>query len=205
MVLLALLLVVGGIGWAVNTLLLTGDEPAAAGAESGGSAQPGDTEGGQPTTDAATQAAEADDVDSPAPEVAEEPGQVGPCTAGALAVDTAVEPPAPAAGTPVSFTLLVRNEGQVPCLLDAGPGNLVVAVASGSDPVWSSAHCAESGSEVLLDVGSEYTVPVRWSGHRSSQGCPGGQPVAGAGTYRATAALGGAALTPASPIVFSLS
>lgn len=213
--LLVLLLVVGGLAWAINTLFLTGNETAAADAGPAGRAQSGADEGGQPAGEAHAQAPDAAaDAETPdaadagsrsAPEDADEPGQVSACAVDALTVEASVDPSEPAVGKPVNFALAVRNEGQVPCLLDAGPGNLVVAVASGSDSVWSSAHCAGDGSEVLLDIDAEYAISVRWSGDRSSPGCPGGQPAAGAGTYRATAALAGAPLMTASPLVFTLS
>src|SRR5699024_5656564 len=107
------------------------------------------------------------------------------CDASTLEADLLLDPPTPSAGAAVSFQLTLRNDGQQPCLLDAGPASLAASVRSGGDAVWSSAHCAgDAAEELLLDAGSETSVTVAWDGRRSAEGCPGDQPQVAAGTYR---------------------
>ncbi len=115
-------------------------------------------------------------------------GHVTGCAAEDIAAEVAVEP----ADTGASIEVSMRNTGEVPCLVGAGPGTLVAEIGSGTDPVWSSAHCAgDATGELLLDTGAATPVPVRWDGHRSAQGCPGDQPQAGPGTYRLAVTLDG--------------
>ncbi|MEE6294467.1 hypothetical protein V2J63_00805 [Georgenia sp. MJ278] len=120
------------------------------------------------------------------------------CAGDAVGVDLGV-PSSTSAGRGLSIALGVTNEGEVPCLLDAGPAALVVTIASGEDEVWSSAHCAgEAERPLLLDAGATHETTVRWPGTRSAAGCPGDQAVAGAGTYRVTVATGARAAGPGS-------
>lgn len=165
--LLILLLVVAAVVWGVSSLLGGRDAGAAADAPA-----------------AETTAAEAA-TEAPAP------GDVAVCAARDLAAELTVRPAGEGAGVEVS----VRNGGEVPCLLDAGPASLVAEVSSGSDSVWSSAHCAGEGPEaLLLDTGTATPVTVSWDGHRSAQGCPADQPQAGPGTYRVGLELDGTSL-----------
>ncbi len=174
MALLLLLLVGAGVVWGVSTVL--GGRDPAAGAPDAAAVEA-----------AATQP-------PPAP-----PGHVAVCAAEDITAEVAVEP----AGAGASVEVRMRNAGAVPCLVDAGPGVLVAEVGSGTDSVWSSAHCAgEAREELLLDTGSATPVTVRWDGHRSAAGCPGDQPQAGRGTYRVTVALDGEPL--GGPEVFTL-
>lgn len=188
MVLLGLLLVVAAVVWGVTALL----------GGAGGGAQ-ADTTGNQ-NPPAATPTDGASTVE-PAPS----PGQVLPCGAAGMDAELAIDPPEPSAGTAVSFQVTLRNTGPAPCLVDAGPANLVASVSSGQDAVWSSAHCAgDEGRELLLDTGAEHTATVRWAGSRSATGCPGGQPPAGSGTYRVAIELAGERFEPGAGTVFTL-
>ncbi len=163
--LLIVLLVVAGIAWGVTTLL--------------GGGQQADAVPAGPSTE----------EPSSAPAT---PGEVVPCSAADLSTSLALDPPAPVAGEGLTLDVTVRNDGELPCLLDAGPGSLVASVSSGSDPVWSSAHCAgDASKELLLDTDTETSVAVPWNGSRSAEGCPGEQDRAGAGTYRVSLALAG--------------
>ena len=120
------------------------------------------------------------------------PGHVGECTAADLEADVALGSATAAVGSGTSFEVTVRNAGTGPCLADAGPATLAATVASGSDTVWSSVHCAgDATKELLLDTGAETVVTVAWDGRRSAEGCPAEQPFAGAGTYRVTLELAG--------------
>ncbi len=168
--LLVLLLVVAGVVWGVTAFL---------GRDAGAAPEAGTTEaptGDEPTEDPS-------------------PGLVEACAAADLETDVALEPAAPAAGSGTSFQVTVRNTGERPCLVDAGPATLAATVVSGADPVWSSAHCAgDATKELLLDTGAETAVSVPWNGRRSAEGCPSEQPYAGAGTYRVTLELAGESL-----------
>lgn len=162
--LILVLLLLGGIAWGVSALW------------------PGDE---QPAT-AATTAPMPTATEPPTPEPPT--GEVVPCGAGDLSA-TVQTPPSPQVGTALTFEVTVRNEGLAPCLLDAGPASLVASVSSGSDAVWTSAHCSQESNELLLDVDARYTVPVAWDARRSVEGCDGDRPWAGAGTYRLALAI----------------
>lgn len=189
--LLLVLLLVGGLVWGVITLL-GGEGEAAAEDDSAGAQVLLTSENG------------ADEDEGDQPGSAPEPGEIVACSARDLAVAASADPASPAAGTQVTFQLVVRNEGQAPCLLDAGPGNLVVSTTSGQDAVWSSAHCAEGSNELLLDAEAHYTVPVRWGGHRSVDGCAAGQPAVQPGTYRASVSLAGTPVPLDEPVVLAV-
>lgn len=92
-------------------------------------------------------------------------------------------------GATTSFPVTIANTGQVPCLVDVG-SRIQLSIYSGDDLVWTSQHCSSAGDRrILLDIGDEDTASFRWAGSRSASGCPGDQPVAKAGTYRAVVAL----------------
>ncbi|WP_413452044.1 hypothetical protein AA0Y32_12940 [Georgenia phoenicis] len=159
--LLLLLLVVAGVVWGVTALL-----------------------GSRDATPAATADPTEESTGAPEPS----PGEVAACEGADVEADFAIEPTAAEVGAEVT----VRNTGDAPCLLDAGPGTLVASVTSGNDAVWSSAHCAgDATNKLLLDAGGTTPVTVTWDGHRSAEGCPGGQPQAGPGTYRLALELAG--------------
>lgn len=161
--LLLLLLLVAGVVWGVTALLGRGEEA---------------------TASATTESAGTESAESAA--ATEPDGDVTACAAADLGADLALDP----TGAGMGFEITVRNTGQAPCLVDAGPAALIASVSSGSDDVWSSGHCADDATnELLLDAGTDTAVTVRWDGHRSAEGCPGSQPQAGPGTYRVALAL----------------
>lgn len=101
------------------------------------------------------------------------------------------------AGATTAMPVTVTNAGQVPCLLDIGGAQIELTIYSGEDLVWTSQHCSTLGDRrVLLDIGAADTVAFRWTGTRSAPSCPGDQPVAGAGTYRAVVVLETAGESP---------
>ncbi len=174
--LLLVLLVLGGIAWGVSALLTGDTEPA--------TAAPAPTEAESATPEPAT-------------------GEVVACGASDLQA-TVQAPPSPQVGATLAFEVTVRNEGAAPCLLDAGPGALVASVTSGNDSVWSSAHCSQESRELLLDVAARYAVQVSWDARRSTEGCQGDRPWAGAGTYRLTLGINGEPLGAENGTVFTL-
>lgn len=83
------------------------------------------------------------------------------------------------------FRLSVVNLGEKSCTFDVGPKLLQLRITSGTDRVWSSAHCAQgSGSSIqMLRRGIPYLATLSWDRKRSTDGCKGGRATAGAGTY----------------------
>lgn len=134
------------------------------------------------------------DAVEPAPETTTGPVDPTACAPRDLQVD--LTPSVGGPGEPVAFAVALVNDGEVPCLVDAGTAALVFTVTSGSDRVWSSGDCAAEPAErrLLLDAGDRAETTLAWSGGRSAPGCPDGQGSSGPGTYRVEAELGGALL-----------
>lgn len=88
--------------------------------------------------------------------------------------------------------LTVVNTGERACTFDVGPKALETRITSGSDRVWSSAHCATgTGSSIqMLRRGIPYLATVGWDRKRSADGCPAKRPGAGPGTYVASVKSG---------------
>lgn len=176
-VLLALLVVLALIVWGVVAAwgaLFGDDDAAAAGGSASGSASESASESSSESGSAAPVGG--DPVD---------------CTTDQL--ELAMDGAGQYAGAPVEFAVDLTNTGDRDCLVDAGPGALVVQVTSGNDVVWSSEHCAAEESRMLLlgpDSASE--AVHTWPGTRSSEGCPEDAPTVGPGTYRAVLLVDGA-------------
>lgn len=136
---------------------------------------------------------------------AEDDGPVVPEACAPRDVDASVTSDGGAAGGAVALVATLTNDGELPCLLDAGSASLVLTVTSGEDRVWSSGDCGAGPAErrLLLDVGDSAETSITWDRTRSEPGCPGGQRTSGAGTYQVEARLGDAAL-PASRATFAL-
>ncbi|MHB1064787.1 MAG: hypothetical protein ACYC1Z_09950 [Georgenia sp.] len=120
-------------------------------------------------------------------------------------VDASVATDGGGAGGAVALVVTLTNNGELPCLLDAGSASLALTVTSGADRVWSSGDCGYGPAErlLLLDVGDSTETSITWDRTRSEPDCPGGQRISGAGTYRVEAQLGTAVL-PASAATFAL-
>ncbi|MFI6425438.1 hypothetical protein [Promicromonospora sp. NPDC050880] len=120
-----------------------------------------------------------------------------PCTAEDLDVGLAADRLAVTPGEPVRFTVSVRNEGEVQCLVDAPRRSLAVTVYQGevgeatAKRVWSSADCADAEEErlLLLGPGDVDVTETSWSDARSVPGCEPGQPRLSAGEYTAQVTL----------------
>lgn len=120
-----------------------------------------------------------------------------PCTVEDLEVGLAADRLAVTPGVPVRFTVSVRNEGEVQCLVDAPRRDLAVTVYQGevgeptAERVWSSADCADPEEErlLLLGPGDVDVTETRWSDARSVPGCEPGQPRLSAGEYTAQVTL----------------
>ena len=131
------------------------------------------------------------------------PGPVDPnaaaasCTPDDLDVGLAADRLAVTPGVPVRFTVSLRNEGRVQCLVDAPRHGLAVTVYRGevgestAKRAWSSADCADEEEQrlLLLGPGDVDTSSVSWSDSRSVPGCEPGQPKLTAGEYTAQVTL----------------
>lgn len=122
-----------------------------------------------------------------------------PCTAEDLDIGLAADRLAVTPGVPVTFTLSLRNEGEVQCLVDGPRHSLAVTVYQGevgeptAERAWSSADCADPDEErlMLLGPGDVDITEASWSDSRSAPGCETGQPRLTAGEYTAQATLEG--------------
>ncbi|REE97976.1 hypothetical protein [Thermomonospora umbrina] len=86
------------------------------------------------------------------------------------------------------FTLSVVNTGARSCTFDVGPKALETRITSGSDKIWSSAHCAEGpgSSPRELRRGIPYIQTITWDRRRSTPACADTRRRAAPGTYVAT-------------------
>ncbi|GAB3277964.1 hypothetical protein GCM10027589_03920 [Actinocorallia lasiicapitis] len=96
-----------------------------------------------------------------------------------------------AKGDAPQFQLTVVNTGKLDCTFDAGGATFVTKVRSGSDRVWSSAHCAPATSIQLLRRGVPFSTAVGWDRRRSAQGCQEPRAKARPGTYTVQTEGGG--------------
>jgi len=98
-------------------------------------------------------------------------------------------------GVQPTFSLTVVNTGRLDCTFDVGAQSLVTRITSGSDRIWSSAHCEARGLEATsiqrLRRGVPYTTTLVWDRRRSDKGCDGPRTKALPGTYTAQVQGGG--------------
>ncbi|MET0787619.1 MAG: hypothetical protein ABWY33_00135 [Cellulomonas sp.] len=130
---------------------------------------------------------------------------VADCAPAGLALAMTADATSFAPGVPATFTVSITNTGTEPCLVDAGEAQREIVITSGADRVWSNRDCVVAGTEsrtLLLPGGGVDATPFAWNRVRSAEGCPGGLPAPGAGTYSAQLNLAGASAPPA---VFGLS
>ncbi|MCP2263649.1 hypothetical protein ACFQHV_24225 [Promicromonospora thailandica] len=136
-----------------------------------------------------------DKIEPPAP--VDPNAAAASCTAEDLDVGLAADRLAVTPGVPVRFTVSVRNESEVQCLVEAPRRSLAVTVYQGeageatAERVWSSADCADQEEErlLLLGPGDVDVTEARWSDARSVPGCEPGQPRLVAGAYTAQVTL----------------
>jgi hypothetical protein len=119
-------------------------------------------------------------------------GGAEPCADEVLGVTASSDAQSYAVGARAALTLVIKNNGAVPCRRAVGQGAVELVVTSGEDRIWSSDDCAPGGDveQTVLAPGAEQTAKATWSGTRSAPGCPEGQPPAQPGTYRVTARVG---------------
>lgn len=90
-----------------------------------------------------------------------------------------------AVGTPITFTMMVKNTSSRSCERDVGAKVNTIEVTSGSVHVWSSDDCAAAGGNDIkaLPPTVSYAVASTWNQTLSAPNCPAGQPAAKAGSY----------------------
>jgi hypothetical protein len=158
-------------------------------------ASPASPSSGQPAPDGQGSPAAAGEASAAA---TASPDPLAACPDDVIAV--AVEVPASTAvGAGAKATMTVTNTGSAPCSRDIGAGANEVRITSGSALVWSSDFCGASDTRdvKVLQPGTTWASAVTWPGRVTPQGCPGDQPTAQAGGYRAVARNGSVQSEPA--------
>lgn len=89
------------------------------------------------------------------------------------------------AGSPITFTMSIKNISTKACDRNVGTKPNTVKVTSGGVDVWSSDDCAPPGDDnvKLIQPGDQYQLSATWDQKLSQAGCPANQPAAKAGTY----------------------
>ncbi|MFP5347719.1 MAG: hypothetical protein ACLGIA_11925 [Actinomycetes bacterium] len=164
-------------------------EQRTAGAAGGTQAAPEPSAPEQPATATATATASSD--------------QPGPCDAAAVQLSATSDASRYETGRQPKLGVLIRNVGTAACTLEAGSKAVELVVVSGTDRVWSSDDCQRDPTSKVqtLAPGAELASTVTWSVQRSAEGCPGGLPALGAGTYQLTGRVGD---MTSQPLTFSM-
>ncbi|MFT4294637.1 MAG: hypothetical protein QM582_04415 [Micropruina sp.] len=95
-------------------------------------------------------------------------------------------------GSNQTFSVTAENNTALPCVMEITKSTFVLRVTSGSDAVFSTAHCDKWLPEVkkeTLKAGAAVEFKVDWKTFRSGNGCKQSKSLLGAGTYIATAAF----------------
>lgn len=94
-------------------------------------------------------------------------------------------------GKKQTFIVTAENNTALPCVMEITKDTFVLRVTSGTDPVFSTAHCEKwlpTVKKQTLKAGASVEFKVDWQTFRSAQGCRQAKSLLGAGTYVATAA-----------------
>ena len=89
-----------------------------------------------------------------------------------------------------TFVVTAENNTALPCVMEITKNTFVLRVASGTDPVFSTAHCEKwlpTVKKQTLKAGASVEFKVDWQTFRSAEGCRQAKSLLGAGTYVATA------------------
>lgn len=176
-----------------------GSKPGPSGSRPGGgnadgSAAPdseGSAGGGPDTAEPGADEVDATNVSDDA-EPTSEPRSLPVCLTEDVGVSAALSAAEVEAGSGLKLTAELVNETDSPCRVEVNPITLQLQVVSGSDRVWTSAHCP-----ILIPTGPLTLQPdeprplsVDWPGTRSGPECAEDQPEAQPGHYEARATLG---------------
>ncbi|KZX22364.1 hypothetical protein [Rathayibacter tanaceti] len=107
------------------------------------------------------------------------------CTAEAVSVTAVADASSYARGVDPQLSLSLTNTSSADCVINAGTGQQVFTISSGSDRIWTSTDCqtAAADLDVLLQAGSSVSgSALIWDRTRSSADtCSGGRESAAAG------------------------
>ena len=120
-----------------------------------------------------------------------------PCAPEDLDVGLAADRLSVTPGVSVRFTVSLRNEGRVQCLVEGPRRSLAVTVYRGeageptAERIWSSADCSDPDQErlLLLGPGDVDVTDIRWSVSRPEAGCESGPPELSPGEHTAQVTL----------------
>ena len=165
------LLLIGLLGWGVSFALsaLGGNERDGQGSQAQESREPGD---------------DLPSAGSGQPE--------GMCDAGQVEVSASTDQNSYTADKSPVLVLTVKNTSEADCELNVGTSQQEFLVMSGSDRIFSTTDCAETGEDVILEfkAGQEESARFTWQRERSAPGCKAVNVQPRPGTYRFTAILG---------------
>jgi hypothetical protein len=138
-----------------------------------------------PGSPSGTSSAEPDDEADGDQEPTTNPdGSPAPCNAGTVQVEAVMDKDDYGQDELPQLSLKISNVGTTPCLLEAGTDVQEYRITSGSDLIWSSAHCQENPqpAEAVLEPGKPVsTTPFEWSRERSDPNTCGGERAAAVG------------------------
>lgn len=125
------------------------------------------------------------------------PTPVATCDPGVLRLGLAGTRSTPIGETKILSASII-NGGTTPCLLTLPQSAYVVAITSGTDNIWTTAHCAEwvPAASTELAPQAAFEFQIGWQTQRSSDGCQLTDNLR-AGTYVARATLTGSLSTAA--------
>lgn len=92
-----------------------------------------------------------------------------------------------------TFRLAITNTSKAACVVDLKASTFSLVVMSGSDKIWTTAHCEKwvPAFKGKLKAGKAHEFSIAWGVNRSGQGCRTAKALLGAGTYVASAAYAG--------------
>jgi hypothetical protein len=92
-----------------------------------------------------------------------------------------------------TYQLSVINGGQASCVVTVDHETFELTITSGSDPIWTSRHCAKTLKAATKTLAGEEALAwtMTWNGERSRKGCENSSMTPRPGIYWATAHFDG--------------
>lgn len=99
--------------------------------------------------------------------------------------------------------LVVRNEGETPCVLNVGTSQMEFVLTLDDERVFSSTDCQDGSQDLerILAPDGEERAPFEWTRNRTVPGCTAVDEDPAGGTYTLVTRLGGRS---SSPVTFTL-
>ncbi len=115
----------------------------------------------------------------------------GPCDPAEVTVAPTIERE-PAGGPRIEIPLELSTDREA-CTFVVSRRTVALKITSGSDPIWSSAHCGQvlGTHDVVVRRAKPAVVTIAWNGRRSSEGCVLGNWAWPGGYHAIAASLGG--------------